>query len=138
MTPTPRPSIIYLSGPMAGLPLFNYPAFEYAAAALRRQGHTVVSPHECGSGTWEACMKRDIAAMMVCDTIALLPGWRESRGAQIELGLARALGYTIRYVRGGMLQTTDHEPPKKEDLLTIAEAREALRLDPMEDGTGNP
>ena len=37
---------LYLAGPMTGLPLWNFPAFATAAAALRADGHTVFSPAE--------------------------------------------------------------------------------------------
>jgi hypothetical protein len=37
---------IYLAGPMRGVPLFNFPAFDAAAAALRKLGHTVFNPAE--------------------------------------------------------------------------------------------
>ena len=37
-------------------------------------------------------MRRGPAQMQKCDTIALLPGWHQSRGAMIELRLAEDLG----------------------------------------------
>lgn len=37
---------IYIAGPMSGLPEFNYPAFNRAAAVLRAQGHHVENPAE--------------------------------------------------------------------------------------------
>lgn len=37
---------VYLSGPMTGLPDFNYPAFHDAAQRLRSIGHRVESPAE--------------------------------------------------------------------------------------------
>lgn len=36
----------YVSGPMTGLPLLNFPAFHAAAAKLRAQGHEVINPAE--------------------------------------------------------------------------------------------
>lgn len=38
--------MIYLSGPMSGLPDYNWPTIDAAAVALRSAGHTVVNPAE--------------------------------------------------------------------------------------------
>lgn len=40
---------IYISGPMTGLPDFNFPAFHDAAARLRERGHEVANPAEINS-----------------------------------------------------------------------------------------
>lgn len=37
---------VYLAGPMRGIPEFNFPAFNAAAASLRKSGHTVFNPAE--------------------------------------------------------------------------------------------
>lgn len=37
---------VYIAGPMSGIAQFNFPAFIAAAAALRAQGITVISPAE--------------------------------------------------------------------------------------------
>lgn len=84
---------IYVCGPMTGLPEFNYPAFAAETARLRALGYEVVSPAEINpnGGTWQECMKKDIAQLMTCDLLVWLPGWSNSRGARIETGLAREL-----------------------------------------------
>lgn len=84
---------IYVCGPMTGLPEFNYPAFAAETARLRALGYDVVSPAEINpnGGTWQECMKKDIAQLMTCDLLAKLPGWIDSRGARLEILLAQQL-----------------------------------------------
>ncbi|MGI4841077.1 MAG: DUF4406 domain-containing protein [Janthinobacterium lividum] len=84
---------IYVCGPMTGLPEFNYPAFAAETARLRALGYEVVSPAEINpnGGTWQECMKKDIAQLMTCELLVWLPGWSNSRGARIETSLAREL-----------------------------------------------
>jgi hypothetical protein len=92
---------IYLSGPMTGLPQFNFPAFHAEAARLRAIGLTVVNPAEINAehpGTWAEAMRADLRALLDCDTVALLPGWQDSRGAKLELQLAHALGMQVLLV----------------------------------------
>ena len=88
---------IYLSGPMTGLPGLNFPAFAAMTASLRADGHTVTNPDEINpdGGSWNDCMRRDIAALMDCDTVATLPGWEHSKGARLEVLIAERLGMTV-------------------------------------------
>lgn len=46
--------------------------------------------------TWLNYMKRDVAEMLTCDVVYLLPNWQDSRGAQIERDLALRLGIEVR------------------------------------------
>lgn len=89
--------IIYISGPMSGLPEFNFPAFTEAAKKLRELGHIVISPHEIEQPalTWEACMRQDIKQLMDADMVVVLPGWEKSKGANIEVDIAIGLGMQI-------------------------------------------
>lgn len=91
---------IYIAGPMTGLPELNFPAFNAAAAELRKRGAWVENPVEiCAAAdiTWEDAMRADIPRLMTCDSLHLLPGWQQSRGAAIEHDLAVALKMTITY-----------------------------------------
>ena len=109
---------IYLAGPMRGYENFNFPAFDFAAAKLRQDGHEVFSPAERDrlihgpklennkTGDEVEAEKtvgfslRDALATDMdwiarnADAIALLPGWEKSSGAQAELALAKALDHT--------------------------------------------
>lgn len=85
---------IYISGPMTGLPDFNYPAFHAAAQALREAGYTVFNPAENGlppDGEWADHLRTDIKALMDCTEVATLPGWMGSDGATLEVHIARRL-----------------------------------------------
>ena len=111
---------IYLAGPMRGIPEFNFPAFDRAAAQLEREGHLVFNPAAKDAGKYgtgiskdnpEGC--EDVAASQhgfslrealgadlawICahaDAIALLPGWRNSKGATAEHATAIALGLEV-------------------------------------------
>jgi hypothetical protein len=90
---------VYISGPMTGMPNLNFPAFNAAAEVLRVHGFDPVNPVDINpdpKATWVDCMRKDIPAVCTCDAIALLPGWEDSRGAHLEVFVARALGLKIR------------------------------------------
>lgn len=92
----PNATRVYLSGPMTGLPDFNYPAFNQAAAELRAQGYHVENPAENPErSTWAEYMKSAVAQLTACDMIKMLPGWEASRGAIIEHKLAQDLGIEV-------------------------------------------
>jgi hypothetical protein len=86
---------LYLSGPMSGIPELNFPAFNAAAAQLRVDGYEVINPAEITTdhgARWEDCLRLDIAQLVTCEAIALLPGWENSRGARLEEHIASELG----------------------------------------------
>lgn len=87
---------IYIAGPMTGLPAMNYPAFKAEAARLRALGFEVENPAENPKQeSWEAYMRVALRQMLTCDTIALLPGWINSRGANLERNVAQKVGLTV-------------------------------------------
>lgn len=111
---------IYLAGPMRGIPEFNFPAFHAAADKLRADGHSVFNPAEKdnerhgtdiskGNSTGDEHLAAKehgfnlreallIDMTFICqeaDAIALLPGWKNSKGATAEHATAAALGLEI-------------------------------------------
>lgn len=89
---------LYIAGPMTGLPDLNFPTFHAATEALRAAGHTVANPAEINpdhSTPWAVCMQRDIAELVTCEGIVMLPGWEKSDGATIERLFARRMGLHI-------------------------------------------
>ncbi|MCV4285043.1 DUF4406 domain-containing protein [Pseudomonas capsici] len=90
-------SKIYLSGPMTGLPELNFPLFNAEAARLRGLGFDVVNPAELNpdGASWGDCMRKDIVALMSCDTVATLPGGENSKGAQLEVLIGERLGMAV-------------------------------------------
>ena len=107
---------LYLAGPMTGLPDFNYPAFHEAAARLRAAGFEVVNPAEDGlpvEAPWTQHLKLAITKLMTCDAVAILPGWRNSAGAQLEVHNAVHLDMLVRSVEGWLISKsapTVHTP----------------------------
>lgn len=85
----------YLSGPMTGIADFNYPLFEFAAAALRQSGVKIISPIECEKHdpeihdteekVWQWYMDRCQEECAKAHGIILLPGWAFSKGSRQEL-----------------------------------------------------
>lgn len=100
--------IVYLAGPMTGYPEFNFPAFRAATARLRAAGWDIRSPHEWDEAEnggraptkeeakpWSYYLRRDLRLLLECEAVAVLPGWRESKGASLEVHTASALGMAI-------------------------------------------
>lgn len=86
---------VYIAGPMSGLPEFNYPAFFTAARRLAAVGVDSINPARAegreGCKTWLDYMRLSLIDIAACDGIATLPGWQDSRGAALEVHIARSL-----------------------------------------------
>lgn len=111
---------IYISGPMTGIPQFNFPLFAKVAADLRAQGHEVISPAEedppeaqaaalastdgelhdgqLAGHTWGDMLARDVKLIADhgIDCIYLLPGWERSKGAKLEAFVGILCGLHFR------------------------------------------
>lgn len=89
---------VYISGPMSGVEDYNFPAFNSAAAQLRAAGYPVINPADFGvkeGQTWRECLARDIAALVHCDAVATIDGWKKSKGARLEVHIAVELGIEV-------------------------------------------
>lgn len=93
-----RANRIYVAGPMTGIEDFNFPAFNAAAEALRATGYIVENPADHGlieGADWADYLAYDLTRLGLCDTIYLLHGWENSKGAQLEVLIAERLGMQI-------------------------------------------
>ena len=93
---------IYLSGPMTGFKDKNKALFLSNAQKLRDAGYYVLNPWELDCNkpavTWAESLRRDIKALMQCRTVATLPGWKKSKGASLEVYIAKTLGWQVHSV----------------------------------------
>ena len=90
--------IIYIAGKVSGIEMEARVLFKTAEIKLLLQGHDVINPMELPHDhdkTWQSYMRECISAMMKADALYLLPNWRESKGARIEVQLAHNLGIKI-------------------------------------------
>lgn len=91
--------VVYLSGPISlggssppeEREMFTR-RFKAQAERLRAKGYAVIDPTECPpQDSWEDYMRHGMVAVADADMIAVLPRWEESRGARLEVFVAREL-----------------------------------------------
>lgn len=94
---------VYISGAISGRePNEVRKEFELAKRYLRLEGYEAISPLANGlpwDCAWEVHMREDLRLLLECQKIAMLPSWRESRGAMLEVFIATALGMEVIYLR---------------------------------------
>ena len=101
-------NVLYLAGPMTGVPQFNFPLFAEWATKLRGVGFIVINPSEedpeeaqalarcsltghiddLGGFDHRMAALRNVQGVMSADAIALLPGWQKSSGTRHEVETA--------------------------------------------------
>jgi len=109
---TAKALCVYISGPMTGHDGLNYERFNKIAVDLRNVGYRtrnpasidVLWPSMCSSHngqercpectevrTYEWYLKHALHMLLEADAVATLDGWTRSKGAKIEVNLARKL-----------------------------------------------
>lgn len=90
---------IYISLPITGHDIEQVEAScIFAKAVIEDKGHTPVCPLDLDHrdpDNYEAVIGTDITALLCCDAILLLDGWRRSRGCRLERYAAKVYGKHI-------------------------------------------
>lgn len=90
---------IYLCGAISGLnPIQCRALFQIAQNKIATNWRVVLNPFDNGledEASWEDHMRADIKMLMECDAMYVVNDISSSKGAKIELNLARALGITV-------------------------------------------
>lgn len=91
----------YIAGKVTGLPEEVYQAnFRRAEISVTILGYEPVNPialpHD-HDGEWSDYMREAITEMLSCGALYALRDWEDSRGARIEIQLAKDLGMPIIY-----------------------------------------
>lgn len=97
---------IYIAGKITGRAISEAALeFKRAAEVFKGAGYEVVNPMELPHDhdkSWESYMKECIAALVTCDEIAMIEGFENSRGAQLELTIALALNLEVYFQTDGL------------------------------------
>ena len=95
-------SPVYIAGPISGIENLNKEAFEDMEEDLILLGYGAFNPRSMSipEGTkeedvWHIMMKKALAGMLSCNSIILLNGWEDSKGATMEFEIAKALKMPI-------------------------------------------
>ena len=89
----------YIAGPISGLDYQQaYDAFREAELKLSAAGHDPVNPMRLPHNhdkEWSSYMREDLTELLKCESIYLLSGWYDSKGARLEFYVATCLGLKL-------------------------------------------
>lgn len=92
---------IYISGAITGTDDYME-RFAEAEAELTRAGYAVVNPAKVNAQlpaktTYSEYMMMSFCMLDMCDCIYMIRGWKNSKGANMELRRAQGLGMEVYY-----------------------------------------
>lgn len=92
---------IYISGAITGTTDYME-RFTNAETTLSNKGYSVLNPAKLNimlpeDTTHEEYMMMSLTMLSMCDAIYMLTGWQQSRGANMELGYAKAKKLDVIY-----------------------------------------
>ena len=105
---------------MTGVEDFNFPLFFETEEKLKELGYETLNPAKndgadvktatqnaisasLSGATWSSYMRRDLSNLCLSDAICVLPNWKSSKGASLEVQVAQALGIPIYILKDGVL-----------------------------------
>ncbi len=111
---------IYIAGPMTGVEDFNFPLFFETEEKLKELGYETLNPAKndgadvktatqnaisasLSGATWSSYMRRDLSNLCLSDAVCVLPNWKSSKGASLEVQVAQALDIPIYILKDGVL-----------------------------------
>lgn len=98
---TIQPGTVYICGPITGLPLNNFPAFQEAEDELTKMGIKCLNPHslveflDTKHYEHDDYMRVCVSALAFCDRIVTISGWENSKGADMEVKIARIMNKEV-------------------------------------------
>ena len=94
------PPVVYVAGPYRGPNAWaieqNIRAAEALALEAWKLGWAAISPHANtrffqGAAPDDVWLRGDLAIMVKCDAVLMVPGWQQSEGARQERTVAKSL-----------------------------------------------
>ena len=105
---------------MTGVEDFNFPLFFETEEKLKELGYETLNPAKndgadvktatqnaisasLSGATWSSYMRRDLSNLCLSDAVCVLPNWKSSKGASLEVQVAQALDIPIYILKDGVL-----------------------------------
>ena len=90
---------VYISGPVTGYDIEERKlAFLKTKHMLESLGYEAYNPLENGlaeDASWQEHLRTDIAQLLQCESIYMMPGWELSHGCKLELDVATSCGIRL-------------------------------------------